>query len=121
MAPLPCLSVPAASPHLSVPGQSRRRLAGFRASRQADERGSTTGTVKRPPTASKRSSLQSPPERPIYLPRYWPTDWAASRCPPPASTFQTTLQTRFIVHSAPHHTTATHRHTVPTRTPPHTH
>src|SRR3546814_10181274 len=78
MAPLPCLSVPAASPHLSVPGQSRRRLAGFRASRQADERGSTTGPVKRPPTASKRSSLQSPPERPIYLPRYWPTDWAAS-------------------------------------------
>src|SRR3546814_3322291 len=100
MAPLPCLSVPAASPHLSVPGQSRRRLAGFRASRQADERGSTTGPVKRPPTASKRSSLQSPPERPIYLPRYWPTDWAASLCHRPARTFQTTLQNRSEEHTS---------------------
>src|SRR3546814_13651974 len=92
MAPLPCLSVPAASPHLSVPGQSRRRLAGFRASRHAEERGSTTGPVNRPPTASKRISLQSSLERPIYLSRYWQTDWAASLCHPPETTLQTTPQ-----------------------------
>src|SRR3546814_15590032 len=62
--------------------------------------GSNTGPVKRPPTASKRSSLQSPPELPIYLPRYWPTDWAASLCHRPARTFQTTLQNRLIGPSA---------------------